>query len=150
MKKIAVLGAGIMGAGIAQVCAQAGFEVILRDLQISLVNDGMKTIADNLNKLVARGSLEAKEIPGILSHLHGTIVLAELKDVDLVIEAVVENVAVKRQIFAELDNICPVIRSWQPILHPYPSLRLLLPPGGPTRFWAYIFSIRFPISSWWN
>jgi len=67
----------------------------------------MKTIADNLNKLVARGSLEAKEIPGILSHLHGTIDLAELKDVDLVIEAVVENVAVKRQIFAELDNICP-------------------------------------------
>ena len=107
MKKIAVLGAGIMGAGIAQVAAQAGFEVILRDLQISLVNDGMKTIADNLNKLVARGSLEAKEIPGILSHLHGTIDLAELKDVDLVIEAVVENVAVKRQIFAELDNICP-------------------------------------------
>ncbi len=107
VKKIAVLGAGIMGAGIAQVAAQAGFEVILRDLQISLVNDGMKTIADNLNKLVARGSLEAKEIPGILSHLHGTIDLAELKDVDLVIEAVVENVAVKRQIFAELDNICP-------------------------------------------
>ena len=107
MKKIAVLGAGIMGAGIAQVAAQAGFEVILRDLQISLVNDGMKTITDNLNKLVELKCLEEKQIPGIMNHIHGTIDLAELNDVDLVIEAVVENIAVKRQIFAELDNICP-------------------------------------------
>ncbi|NLV22686.1 MAG: 3-hydroxybutyryl-CoA dehydrogenase [Syntrophomonadaceae bacterium] len=107
MKKIAVLGAGIMGAGIAQVAAQAGFEVILRDLQISLVKDGMKTIADNMTKLVESNSLQENQIPGILDRIHGTIDLAELHDVDLVIEAVVENIAVKRQIFAELDNICP-------------------------------------------
>lgn len=74
VKKIAVLGAGIMGAGIAQVAAQAGFEVILRDLQLSLVKDGMKTIADNLNKLVERNHLEENQIPGILSRIHGTFV----------------------------------------------------------------------------
>ena len=107
VKKIAVLGVGIMGAGIAQVAAQAGFEVILRDLQLSLVKDGMKTIGDNLTKLVEKNSLEEIQIPGIISRIHGTIDLAELNDVDLVIEAVVENIAVKRQIFAELDNICP-------------------------------------------
>ncbi len=107
MKKIAVLGAGIMGAGIAQVAAQAGFEVILRDLQLSLVKDGMKTITDNLNKLVEKNSLKETQIPGILNNIHGTIDLAELNDADLVIEAVVENIAVKRQIFAELDNLCP-------------------------------------------
>lgn len=107
MKKIAVLGAGIMGAGIAQVAAQAGFEVVLRDLQTSLVKDGLKTIADNLTKLVENNKLQENQIPGVLDRIHGTIDFAELHDVDLVIEAVVENIAVKRQIFAELDNICP-------------------------------------------
>lgn len=107
MKKIAVLGAGIMGAGIAQVAAQAGYAVILRDLQMSLVKDGLKTIEDNLANLVRKDKLNEKDIPLIMNRIHGSIDLAELNDVDLVIEAVVENMAVKRQIFAELDNICP-------------------------------------------
>lgn len=107
MKKIAVLGAGIMGAGITQVAAQAGYAVVLRDLQMSLVRDGLQTIEDNLNRFITKGRLEPAEKPEILKLIHGTIDLAELNDVDLVIEAVVENMAVKRQIFAELDNICP-------------------------------------------
>ena len=107
MKKIAVLGAGIMGAGIAQVAAQAGYDVILRDLQMSLVKDGLKTIEVNLASLVLKDKLDKKYIPEIMNRIHGSIDLAELNDVDLVIEAVVENIAVKRQIFAELDNICP-------------------------------------------
>jgi len=107
VKKIAVLGAGIMGAGIAQVAAQAGYEVILRDLQISLVKDGLNTIEDNLTSLVRKDNLNKEQIPEIMNRIHGSIDLAELNDVDLVIEAVVENMAVKKQIFAELDNICP-------------------------------------------
>lgn len=107
MKRIAVLGAGIMGAGIAQVAAQAGYTVILRDLQMSLVKDGLQTIEDNLERQLIKGRLEQDEKHEILKRIHGTIDLAELNDVDLVIEAVVENMAVKRQIFAELDNICP-------------------------------------------
>lgn len=107
VKKIAVLGAGIMGAGIAQVAAQAGYAVILRDLQMSLVKDGLQTIEDNLDRLQNKGRLEQADKLAILQRIHGTIDLAELNDVDLVIEAVVENMAVKRQIFAELDNICP-------------------------------------------
>ena len=107
MKKIAVLGAGIMGAGIAQVAAQAGYDVILRDLQMSLVKDGLKTIEVNLASLVLKDKLDKRNIPEIMNRIHGSIDLAELNDVDLVIEAVVENIAVKRQIFAELDNICP-------------------------------------------
>jgi len=107
VKKIAVLGAGIMGAGIAQVAAQAGYAVILRDLQMSLVKDGLQTIEDNLDRFIKKGKLEPAEKQTIITRIHGTIDLAELNDVDLVIEAVVENMAVKRQIFAELDNICP-------------------------------------------
>ncbi len=108
MKKIAVLGAGIMGAGIAQVAAQAGYAVILRDLQMSLVKDGLQTIEHNLDSLLKKGRLEQAGKQQIIEQIHGTIDLAELNDVDLVIEAVVENMSVKRQIFAELDNICPL------------------------------------------
>ncbi|PKM76842.1 MAG: 3-hydroxybutyryl-CoA dehydrogenase [Firmicutes bacterium HGW-Firmicutes-15] len=106
MKMIAVLGAGIMGAGIAQVAAEAGYSVILRDLQNSLVRDGLTTIENNLDKRIIKGELNKDMRSAILNRIHGTIDLAELKDVDLVIEAVVENIAVKKQIFTELDNIC--------------------------------------------
>lgn len=107
MHKIAVLGAGIMGAGIAQVAAQAGFKVIMRDLQMPLVEDGLKTIDLNLERLVKNDALKSEEKAEIMSLIYGTVDLSDLKDADLVIEAVVENMAVKKQIFAELDNICP-------------------------------------------
>ncbi len=106
MKKIAVLGAGIMGAGIAQVAAEAGYYVVLRDLQNSLVKDGLTTIEKNLDKMIMKGELDKDKRSAIMNRIHGTIDLAELNDVDLVIEAVVENIAVKKQIFNELDNIC--------------------------------------------
>lgn len=107
VKKIAVLGAGIMGAGIAQVAAQAGYKVILRDLQMSLVKDGLLTIENNLDRLIKNKQIQAEDKSHIMDMIHGTIDLAELHDADLVVEAVVENMAVKKQIFAELDNICP-------------------------------------------
>lgn len=106
MKRVAVLGAGLMGAGIAQVFAQGGFGVVLRDLQMVLVNDGIKTIENNLNKMINKGLLTLEEKEVILNRIQGSTDLAELQDVDLVVESVVENIAVKRQIFAELDNIC--------------------------------------------
>jgi 3-hydroxybutyryl-CoA dehydrogenase len=106
VKRVAVLGAGLMGAGIAQVFAQGGFGVVLRDLQMVLVNDGIKTIENNLNKMINKGLLTLEEKEVILNRIQGSTDLAELQDVDLVVESVVENIAVKRQIFAELDNIC--------------------------------------------
>ncbi|MEA1961244.1 MAG: 3-hydroxyacyl-CoA dehydrogenase NAD-binding domain-containing protein [Bacillota bacterium] len=107
MKKIAVLGAGLMGASIALVAAQAGYSVILRDIQMSPVKDGMKTIELELNKQINKGMLDEKTKAEIFERIHGTIDLAEVAEADLVIEAVVENMAVKKQIFAELDVICP-------------------------------------------
>jgi len=106
VKKIAVLGAGLMGAGIAQVAAQGGYTVILRDLQMALVNNGIKTIKNNLTKMINNDLITEKQKKDIMNRIQGSTDLAELKDVDLVIEAVVENMAVKKQIFAELDNIC--------------------------------------------
>lgn len=106
IKKVAVLGAGIMGAGIAQVLALGGYSVILRDLQIALVKDGLHTIDQNLDKMLSTGLIDEQQKQESLSLIHGATDLAELCDVDLVIEAVVENMAVKKQIFAELDHLC--------------------------------------------
>ncbi|MDD3852307.1 MAG: 3-hydroxybutyryl-CoA dehydrogenase [Syntrophomonadaceae bacterium] len=106
MKTVAILGSGIMGAGIAQVAAQAGLSVILRDLQMGIVKDGLVTIEQNLDKMIKRGSLLADEKPKILDRINVTTDLTDVQNSDLVIEAVVENMAVKKQIFAELDHIC--------------------------------------------
>lgn len=107
LKKISVLGAGVMGAGIAQEAARAGYTVILRDLQKSLVNDGLKSIKRGLQRWEENKLIPANEKEEILGRITGTTDLAVAGDVDLVIEAVVENMAVKKQLFAELDNICP-------------------------------------------
>ncbi len=106
MKKIAVLGAGKMGAGIAQVTAQGGFLVILRDLQTALVKDALSLIERNLDRAIAAELIAIEEKAQILGRIHGTTDLNSVRDADLVIESVVENMAVKKQIFAELDSIC--------------------------------------------
>lgn len=106
INKVAVLGAGIMGAGIAQVAAQGGYAVILRDLQLSLAQEGMKTIEKNLDKLINKKLIDNSEKDIILSRITPTTDLARIYDADIVIEAVVENMAVKKQLFAELDNMC--------------------------------------------
>ena len=106
MKTVAILGSGIMGAGIAQVAAQAGLSVILRDLQMGIVKDGLLTIEQNLDKMINRGILLPEDKPMILDRINITTDLTDVQNSDLVIEAVVENMAVKKQIFAELDHIC--------------------------------------------
>lgn len=107
MNKVAVLGAGIMGAGIAQVAAQGGYQVLLRDLQKSIVQDGLVTVEKNLAKAINKERLSTEQRDDILSRIQTCTDLAEVHDADLVIEAVVENMAVKKQIFAELDHLCP-------------------------------------------
>jgi len=106
MKKVAVLGAGRMGAGIAQVTAQGGFHVILRDLQTAVVKDALGLIERNLDRSIAEGQLTALDKAEIMGRIQGTTDLNSVREADLVIESVVENMAVKKQIFAELDNIC--------------------------------------------
>lgn len=106
MNKVAVLGAGIMGAGIAQVAAQGGYQVLLRDLQKSIVKDGLLTVENNLARAINKKQLNTEQRDDILSRIQTCTDLAEVHDADLVIEAVVENMAVKKQIFAELDHLC--------------------------------------------
>jgi len=111
MKKVVVLGAGTMGAGIALVAAQAGFQVILRDVSETLVQKGLKIIDKILNKAVEKGKMSAEDKSGILGNLKGVYdaneLAEELKDTDLIIEAIVENMAIKKSVYKEFDAQCP-------------------------------------------
>lgn len=106
VKKIGVIGAGQMGNGIALVAAKAGFDVILRDIKDEYVQKGLGKIERFLDKSIEKGKMTADEKKKILSHIKGTTKLGDLKDVDLVIEAIFENVKVKKELFQELDKIC--------------------------------------------
>ena len=106
MKKICVLGAGTMGAGIAQTFAANGHEVILRDIKEEFVEKGIDGIRKGLNKMVSKGKITEECRDGLLSRIVGTVDLNMAADCDLVVEAAVEIMEIKKQIFAELDSIC--------------------------------------------
>ena len=105
MQKVGVLGAGQMGHGIAQVAAQAGYTVVLRDVERSFVDRGLAGIKGNLDKAVAKGKLAEADAAAALGRVTGTTDLKALADCDLVIEAIVENEAIKKKVWQELDQI---------------------------------------------
>jgi 3-hydroxybutyryl-CoA dehydrogenase len=106
IKKIFVAGAGLMGGGITQVCAQAGYEVIMRDLTDEIVENGLKNIRWSAGKLVEKGKAQGT-VDEIMERIQGTTEFAGAKDADFVFEAIIENLEAKRDLFSELDKICP-------------------------------------------
>ena len=106
IQKVMVVGAGQMGSGIAQVAAQAGLQVSLRDVEDRFVQKGLGVIDKNLSRDVEKGRKTAGEKAAILSRIQGTTDLKGAAGADLVIEAVTENLAVKQALFQDLDRIC--------------------------------------------
>ena len=106
MKKVFVLGAGTMGAGIVQAFAQNGFEVIVRDIKDEFVERGIAGINKSLSRLVAKEKMTEEVKEEILSRISGTTDMSLAADGDLVVEAAIENMKIKKEIFAELDSIC--------------------------------------------
>ncbi|MGE5423125.1 MAG: 3-hydroxybutyryl-CoA dehydrogenase [Ignavibacteriales bacterium] len=104
--KIMVLGAGTMGAGIVQTAAQAGFEVIVRDIKQEYVDKGIAGIDKVLGKNVEKGKITAEDKAAVMSKISGTVDMAAAADCDLVIEAALEVMDIKKTIFKELDAIC--------------------------------------------
>src|SRR5262249_753667 len=105
--KVGVVGCGLMGSGIAQVCAQAGFPTVVREVSTEIVDRGLKGIEKNLARLVEKGTLtEAQKSEG-RGRLKGTTSLEDFKDRDLIIEAIIEQLPAKRELFAAIDGICP-------------------------------------------
>ncbi|MBN3553797.1 3-hydroxybutyryl-CoA dehydrogenase [Fictibacillus nanhaiensis] len=107
IQNIMVIGAGQMGSGIAQVCAQAGYSVVLHDMQEEFVQKGIGIIQKNLNRSVEKGRLDESEKESILSRITASVSLENASNADLVIEAVVENMDVKTQLFKMLDQYAP-------------------------------------------
>jgi 3-hydroxybutyryl-CoA dehydrogenase len=107
VQKVMVIGAGQMGSGIAQVCAQASYEVILNDLKEEFVERGLHTIKKNLSRQVDKERMTVEEMNMVLDRLTPSTELNDAKDVDLVIEAAVENMEIKAKLFAQLDLIAP-------------------------------------------
>ncbi|WP_019121043.1 3-hydroxybutyryl-CoA dehydrogenase [Brevibacillus massiliensis] len=107
VSKLMVVGAGQMGSGIAQVAAQAGLKVLLHDTQREFAERGLGTISKNLARSVEKQKISADDKELILSRISLSTDLADAKEVDFVIEAVTENMAIKTEIFRQLDEICP-------------------------------------------
>lgn len=106
MKKIGVLGTGTMGAGIIQVLAQNGYDVVMRARRDSSIEKGMATINKNLDKMVAKEKITAEEKEAIMGRITGSTDINIIADADLVIEAATEDMEAKKALFAELNGIC--------------------------------------------
>ena len=108
MKKVCVLGAGLMGNGIAQVCAQAGYEVALRDIEQKFVDGGMNTIKKNLGRDVAKGKMAQADMDAVLGRIKPTLSLKDAAaEADIVVEVVIEVMDIKKKVYAELEEIVP-------------------------------------------
>lgn len=106
MKKIGVLGTGTMGAGIIQILAQSGYEVVMRARRQTSVDGGIARVTKNLERLVSKEKITATEKDEVLSRIEGSTDIAIVKDADLIIEAATENLEAKKALFAELDELC--------------------------------------------
>jgi len=106
MKKIGVLGTGTMGAGIIQILAQSGYEVVFRDKSEKLVEKGIVTVDKNLEKLVSKEKLKAEAKKEIMGRIHGSTDISIVAEADLIIEAATEDIESKKALFTELDKRC--------------------------------------------
>lgn len=107
IQRVGVVGCGLMGSGIAQVAAQAGFTTVVREVAPELVDKGLKGIEKNLARLVEKGTLTETQRDEIRARLTGTTAIEDLKDCDVIVEAIIEQLPAKRELFAKLDALCP-------------------------------------------
>jgi 3-hydroxybutyryl-CoA dehydrogenase len=107
IEKVGVVGCGLMGSGIAQVAANAGYPVTVREVSPQLVEKGLQSIEKNLQRLVDKGTLAPAQRDEVRARLRGTANLEDLKDCDIVIEAIIEQLPAKRELWGVLDKICP-------------------------------------------
>jgi 3-hydroxybutyryl-CoA dehydrogenase len=107
IQKVGVVGCGLMGSGIAQVCAASGFTTVVCEVSQGLVDKGLKGIDKNLARLAEKGTITAAVQGEIRGRLKGTTSVDDLKDADLIVEAIIENLPAKHELFRTLDAICP-------------------------------------------
>jgi 3-hydroxybutyryl-CoA dehydrogenase len=106
IRKVGVLGCGLMGAGIAQTAAMAGFDVVVREVTDELINRGFGVVEKSLGKFAEKGTITADQQKEIRSRMTGTTTLDQMADCDIIIEAIIENLEIKRDTYRKLDQIC--------------------------------------------
>ena len=106
IQRVGVVGCGLMGSGIAQVCAQAGFPTVVREVSAELVEKGLRGIEKNLARLVEKGTITESGKNEVRGRLKGVTSLDELKDCDVIVEAITEQLPAKRDLFSALDSLC--------------------------------------------
>jgi len=107
IQKVGVVGCGLMGSGIAQVAAASGFNAVVREVSAELLDKGLKSIDKNLNRLAEKGTIAETVKSEIRGRLKGTTKIEDLKDCDVIVEAIIEQLPAKRELFSALDAICP-------------------------------------------
>ena len=105
VQRVGVIGCGLMGSGIAETCARSGYEVVVREVSTELVEKGLQRIKSSMTKGVEKGKLSKADMDTAWKRVRGTVVLEDLKDSDLVIEAAIENMGEKKQLFAAMDKL---------------------------------------------
>lgn len=104
---VGVVGFGLMGSGIAQVCAQAGLRTVVREVADGPLNKGFARVEGSLARMVKSGKLTQEDAAAVRGRMRGTTAFADLADCDLIIEAVIEKIEAKTEVFSELDRLCP-------------------------------------------
>jgi 3-hydroxybutyryl-CoA dehydrogenase len=107
IRNVGVVGCGLMGSGIAEACARAGYDTAVREVTQDLLRRGLDRVQASLTKAVARGKISQSQADEAMARVRGTLDLADFSECDLVVEAVVEDMGLKKQIFAELDALLP-------------------------------------------
>lgn len=107
IKKVGIVGCGLMGSGIAQVCIQAGYQVVVSEINDELLNKGIDSIKANLDRNVRKGRMTEEDQKAALGRLKGTLEIRDFADCDLIIEAVIEQMEEKKKLLSALDQICP-------------------------------------------
>lgn len=107
IRNVGVVGCGLMGSGIVEVVARAGYNVVVREISEEILQQGLERVRRSMSKAVERGKLSRAEMDAALGRIHGTVAMEDFADRDLVIEAVVEKMDVKKEVFRQLDAIAP-------------------------------------------
>jgi len=151
VKTVSIIGAGLMGHGIAQVFAQAGYNVLLRDIKQEFLLNGVSKMKENLQKLSAAGLVRKEEIDATISRVKTTLDMQEaLTNSDFMIEAATENIDLKKQIFREASNSPPNALFWRPTLPACQSLISLESQTGLARLLGRISGTRRTYSAPWK
>ncbi len=106
IRNVAVVGGGLMGSGIAEVCAKSGYDTVVREVGDDLVDKALGRMRNSMDRAVAKGKLDGGERDAAVARIRGTTALEDLRDADLVIEAIVESLDAKKELFSTLDGLC--------------------------------------------